>query len=156
MCSKWKILELAIGLANIIIAADCFSLFPQSPCSGPAKGKTIIITASGVLLFGALLAQKQHRANILLFWLMALLIFIGTIIHEILICYFIPTFLCAYVFLLVVMGLLIYRAYIEEVYASTLHKPEGDADKSNKIQSPAPEDAKPPLYKAISLTAEIA
>ncbi|XP_016940554.3 uncharacterized protein [Drosophila suzukii] len=158
-----KIVELTVGLINILVAVDPFYWLPGAYRLPAQGGRSLIITASGVLIFGALLAKNQHRRNILLFWLKALVIYIATIIYEIRQQYEDTNILVllTYILVLVVMGLLIYRVYNAEIETPTLNplehetKAEEIGDKKKEPQPTAPEDQNPPPYEVKSLTDQI-
>ncbi|XP_016957967.1 uncharacterized protein LOC108029972 [Drosophila biarmipes] len=150
-----KILELTVGLVIILIFADPWYLLPDAYSPLKRWGRSLMITASGVLLFGTLYAKKQHRANILLFWLGALVAFITTIIYEIR-----KGEEYLLIFLLVVMGLLIYRVYNAEIETPTNSlenetKAEKTDDKKKVPEPSAPEDTNPPPYEVKGQTVQI-
>ncbi|KAH8347909.1 hypothetical protein KR084_002317 [Drosophila pseudotakahashii] len=147
-------LELAVALVNILLAADPAQLLPNAYSFLAKGGRVVIICASGVLLFGTLMAQKQHRANFLLFWLRASVVFIATLIFEIRdgYRYFISLYL--YIFVLVVMDALIYRVYVAEINTDQTKAVETD-EKKEVPQATAPEDPNPPPYEVKGLTVQI-
>nr|XP_017014402.2 uncharacterized protein LOC108069013 isoform X1 [Drosophila takahashii] len=156
-----KKLELTVAMVNILLAADPAQLFPNVRSDLAKGGKALIICVSGVLLFGTLMAQKQHRANIRLIWLSASVIFIATLIYEIRESYWRYSLdfyiLYAYIFLLVVMGALIYRVYVEEINTATLNQAKVvETDEKKEVpQATAPEDPNPPPYEVKGLTVQM-
>ncbi|XP_017134014.1 uncharacterized protein LOC108150386 isoform X1 [Drosophila elegans] len=142
MFLKARVLLLTFGLVNIFLASDPFHIFPNVASTSFGKlAITLIITASGVLIFGELMTEKQHKANIILFWLMAMLVFLGSLIYEIRDSYYgTRWFEYSYSLLLVIMGVLTYRVYNEEVTASTSN-PVANED-NNEVFKPPPYEVK--------------
>ncbi|XP_017134015.1 uncharacterized protein LOC108150386 isoform X2 [Drosophila elegans] len=141
MFLKARVLLLTFGLVNIFLASDPFHIFPNASTSFGKLAITLIITASGVLIFGELMTEKQHKANIILFWLMAMLVFLGSLIYEIRDSYYgTRWFEYSYSLLLVIMGVLTYRVYNEEVTASTSN-PVANED-NNEVFKPPPYEVK--------------
>ncbi|XP_016971095.1 uncharacterized protein LOC108038773 [Drosophila rhopaloa] len=150
-----KALLLSFGLANILLASNPLYIFPHARTSMGSLGIALIIVASGVLLFGELMAAKKHRANIILFWLLATLVFMGSQIIEIQDTYHTSFLRYLYIILLTVMDVLTYRIYNEEVKAFTSN-PEEIKNKNEVPQPAVPVDQNPPPYEVKALNVQIA
>ncbi|XP_017051566.1 uncharacterized protein LOC108095140 [Drosophila ficusphila] len=151
MLLRGKILLLTFGLVHIFVGANPYFIFPSAKNAMENYGRSLVINASGILLFGVFMAKKEHRPNIILIYLMAAVvlnvILIAEIIHG---WYDILSFYYIYFFVNAIMAALTYKVYNEQTNESPKE------EEKNKMCEPmAVEDSKPPPYEVKSLRVQI-